>query len=172
MSCKMNMGSLCNLYIFMLLVLVYLLSSSAQDSFPLPTFLIPFYLWSPLKTAYKTKLERSIPNLFLITSHFIISQNITRTWMQGSDKRMLSGIMLDHSIRQQLFSTRRQQTESCHSLWVDASEEDWAMFAVELDWKSKLGTDALTMTIHLRLSSYWYIRQHWKRYLSLTWVEQ
>lgn len=28
------------------------------------------------------------------------------------------------------------------------------MFAVELDWKSKLGTDALTMTIHLRQSSY------------------
>lgn len=29
------------------------------------------------------------------------------------------------------------------------------MFAAELNWKSKLGTDALTMTIHLGQSSYW-----------------
>lgn len=29
------------------------------------------------------------------------------------------------------------------------------MFAVEQDWKSKLDSDALTMTIHLRQSSYW-----------------
>lgn len=73
-----------NLYIFTLLVLVHLLTSSAQDSFPLPTFLIPFYLWSPLNTAYKTKRERSTPNLFLITSHFIISQE----YNQNMDARV------------------------------------------------------------------------------------
>lgn len=41
------------------------------------------------------------------------------------------------------------------------------MFAAEKDWKSKLDSDALTMTIHLRQSSYWVNQPALKRIFKL-----
>lgn len=41
------------------------------------------------------------------------------------------------------------------------------MFSVEQDWKSKLASDALTMTIHLRLSNYWVNQAAQKRITKL-----
>lgn len=110
-------------------------------------FLSPFpFIHDGLTTPpLRQNRERSIPNLFQVTLYFIISQECNwnmdaRVWYED-----LSEIMLDHSVMQQLFNPRRQQTEMAVSILPFTSEVMFLKSAIQCLLRRRTGNLSLTV---------------------------
>lgn len=105
----------------------------------------PFIYYGLTTPPLRQNRERSIPNLFQVTLYFIISQECNWNMDAGVWYEDLSEVMLDHSVMQQLFNPRRQQTEMAVSILPFTLEVMFLKRAVQCSLWSRTGNLSLTV---------------------------